>query len=139
MTTVRLNIQTPTPSIQTPTPSGFKRNRLALPALKLINLIIIARVLQREEHITPSLGVDLAAHALTVIATSTSCRLIKFANVGTNTLRALSFLYGAAEAPLGTAFGLFAVGIHAVNTGAGISLCGKRFTPLQSIKKLLVI
>lgn len=136
MSTVRPNITTVHPNKQTPTSKKFNWERIAIPTLKIINLIIIARILQREEHITLSLGIDLAAHALTVITTSTSHGSIKFANVSTNSLRALTFLYGAAEAPLGTVFGLFAVGIHAVNALAGLSLCDKRFTHWERVNFL---
>lgn len=107
-------------ALHSPTYRWPNLNDVALPALGAVNLLIILRILYREEHITPSLGIDLAAHALTVASALTSNQLIRIANVSTNSLRALAFLYGAAEAPLGTPFGLFAVGIHAVNVVAAI-------------------
>lgn len=125
-----------TVSAQISIPNRFNEDSKALMVLRLTNLIIIARILQRESHITPLLGIDLAAHALTVITTKNSSELIKGANIAANTVRALAFLNGTAEAPPETAFGLFAIGIHFFNAGVGISLCGKNFKPLQKIKKI---
>src|SRR5579863_1027636 len=101
-------------SSSAPASDGFNWKNAVIPALNILSIASITyRVARGKEQMTPSLGVDIAAHVLAVVTTKVSHDLIKIANVSTNSLRALEFLSGAE--PLGTAFGLFATGIHVVN------------------------
>jgi len=109
------------PISSAPASYGFNWKNAVIPALNIVSIASITyRIAKGTEQMTLFLGVDIAAHVLALVTTKASHDLMKIANVGANALRALEFLSGVQ--PLGTAFGLFAAGIHVVNTVKGVSL-----------------